>query len=323
MESKRRRSDMPYAIEDKFVIAAASSALFDLSESDKVFRDKGEEEYRQYQREHENDVLGAGVAFPLIKRLLRINGEAPEDQPVEVVLLSRNDPDTGLRVFKSIEHYGLPISRAVFVAGGNPFRYMDAVNACLFLSGNPDDVNQAVATGLPAGCVYPTDFIDDDEDQELRMAFDFDGIIADDSAEVIFQQGALDLFHQHERLKAGEPLPPGPLLRFFIEIAKLQRREIEKNEANPNYKPKIRVAIATARSAPAHERVISTLRKLDIRVDEAFFLGGIEKGRVLKIFKPHIFFDDQAGHIEGVSRIAPSVHVPFGITNTKKSQGGS
>ncbi|SDH89720.1 5'-nucleotidase [Paenibacillus naphthalenovorans] len=155
---------MPYQIEDKFVTAVASSALFDLTESDSVFRTRGEDEYRQYQREHETDVINTGVAFPLIKRLLSMNGATAEDQPVEVVLLSRNDPDTGLRVFKSIEHYKLPISRAVFVAGRNPFQYMEAFNASLFLSGNPADVKEAVERGFPAGCIYPTDFIDDDED---------------------------------------------------------------------------------------------------------------------------------------------------------------
>ncbi len=303
---------MLYQIEDKFVIAVASSALFDLDEADKIFREKGEEEYRKYQREHESDILNKGVVFPLIKRLLNID---TKDQPVEVVLLSRNDPDTGLRVFKSIEHYGLPISRASFVAGNNPFHYMETFNASLFLSGNPEDVKEAVKHGFPAGCIYPSDYIDDDNDQELRIAFDFDGIIADDSAETVFQKGALELFHSHEKLKAGEPLPAGPLLRFFKEISKLQKREIEKNNINSTYKPKIRVAIATARNAPAHERVITTLRKLDIRVDEAFFLGGIDKARVLKVFKPHIFFDDQVGHIEGVAREFPSVHVPFGVTN--------
>lgn len=315
---------MPYNIEDKFVIAVASSALFDLSESDRVFQENGEDAYRKYQRENEHIVLNTGVAYPLIKRLLSINTEEPKDQPVEVVLLSRNDPDTGLRVFKSIEHYQLPISRAVFIAGSNPFEYMEAFNASIFLSGNPEDVKEAVEQGFPAGCIYPTDYIDDDEDQELRIAFDFDGIIADDSAESVFQQGGeLALFHDHERSKAGESLPPGPLWKFFKEISKLQKRILEKYPTNDKDKPRIRIAIATARNAPAHERVITTLRKLDIRVDEAFFLGGIDKGRVLRIFKPHIFFDDQVGHIEGVARIVPSVHVPFGITNVIRDRNAS
>jgi len=304
-----------YQIENKLVVAVASSALFDLTESHAVFRERGEDEYRRYQREHEKEVLRKGVAYPLIKRLLGLNGTDPDDRPVEVVLMSRNDPDTGLRMMNSIEHYGLPISRAVFVTGNDPFLYMNAFNASLFLSGNADDVRHAASLGLPAGCVFPTDFVDDDEDDELRIAFDFDGIIADDSAEAVYQQGAIELFHRHERLKAGEPLPEGPLLRFFLEISKLQRREIDKRNSVPDYKSKLRVAIATARNAPAHARVISTLRKLDIRVDEAFFLGGIDKDRVLRKFKPHIFFDDQVGHIERVARIAPCVHVPFGVTN--------
>ncbi|SEO60652.1 5'-nucleotidase [Paenibacillus sp. OV219] len=307
---------MPYPIENKFVIAVASSALFDLTESDLVFQKKGEDEYRSFQRANETNILRPGVAFPLIKRLLRVNGDS-RDQPVEVVLLSRNDPDTGLRVFKSIEHYKLPISRAVFVAGSNPFQYLEAFNASLFLSGNADDVKEAVQHGYPAGCIYPTDYIDDDEDEELRIAFDFDGIIADDSAESVFQRdGFLPAFHDHERRKAGEPLPGGPLIRFFTEIAKLQKRLSEESDSAK--KPGIRVAIATARNAPAHERVITTLRQHDIRIDEAFFLGGIDKSRVLNIFKPHIFFDDQVGHIEGIARSFPSVHVPFGITNAKQ-----
>src|SRR5690606_8089474 len=222
----------------------------------------GEEAYRKFQREHEDTILQKGVVFPLIKRLLGIN--TLDEQPVEVVLLSRNDPDTGLRVFKSIEYYGLPISRAVFVTGSNPFKYMEAFNASLFLSGNTDDVKEAVEYGYPAGCIFPTDYVDDDNDQELRLAFDFDGVIADDSAETIFQQegegGGLASFHNHEKQQAAVPLPAGPLLRFFKEISNLQRSEIMKHRADSAYRPKIRIAIATARSAPAHERVITTLR---------------------------------------------------------------
>lgn len=306
---------MPFPIDEKFVVAIASSALFNLEASDRVFQERGEEEYRNYQHAHEDDVLEPGVAFPLIKRLLMINGEEPDDQPVEVVLLSRNDPDTGLRVFKSIEHYGLAISRAAFVAGSNPFVYMDAFNASLFLSANPEDVREAVKQGLPAAQVFPSKFVDDESEPELRIAFDFDGIIADDSAEGIYQRMGIQQFQEYEKSKAGEALPPGPLFKFFGEISRLQRREWEKKQQIPGYVPRIRVAIATARNAPAHERVVTTLRSLGISVDEAFFLGGIDKSRVLKIFRPHIFFDDQAGHIEGVSSISPSAHVPFGVAN--------
>ncbi|QTH42052.1 5'-nucleotidase [Cohnella sp. LGH] len=308
---------MPFPIEEKFVVAVASSALFNLDESDKIFREKGEEEYRKYQHENENVILDPGVAFPLIKRLLMINGQDPNDQPVEVVLLSRNDPDTGLRVFKSIEHHGLSISRAAFTAGANPFVYMEAFNASLFLSANPNDVREAVRSGLPAAQIFPSQFVDDESELELRIAFDFDGIIADDSSEGIYQELGMQQFHENEKQKANEALPPGPLSKFFGEIARMQHREWEKKQKDSSHIPRIRIAIATARNAPAHERVVTTLRSLGIRVDEAFFLGGIDKGRVLRVFRPHIFFDDQVGHIEGVSSISPSAHVPFGITNMK------
>lgn len=308
---------MAYPIEEKFVVAVASSALFNLEESDRVFKEKGEAEYRVYQREHEEVTLEQGVAFPLIKRLLAMNGDTPEDQPVEVVLLSRNDPDTGLRVFKSMERHGLAISRAVFVAGSDPIRYMEAFNASLFLSANREDVQEAVARGLPAAQVFPTNFKDDEEEEELRIAFDFDGIIADDSAESVYQEAGMKGFHESEREKALERLPEGPVYRFYSGLARLQRREWDKKAADSRYKPRIKMAIVTARNAPAHERVVTTLRNDMFRIDEAFFLGGIDKARVLKIFRPHLFLDDQLGHIEGVSSVFPSAHVPFGITNRK------
>jgi 5'-nucleotidase len=306
---------MPYPIEDKLVIAIASSALFDLSESDTVYHERGLAAYREYQREHENDVLAPGVAFPLIRRLLALNGADENDKPVDVILLSRNDPDTGLRVFRSIQHHALDISRAAFVNGSDPFRYLSAFNAALFLSANPDDVRSAMSRGAPAGRVFPTQFIDDSSEAELRIAFDFDGVIADDSAEVVYKTGGLPEFHKAEREKATVPMTGGPLHRFFAEVAKLQQRELARKTANPSYVPRVRIAIVTARNAPAHERVITSLRQWGIQVDEVFFLGGIDKARILKEFKPHIFFDDQVGHIEGTAHIAPSVHVPFGSAN--------
>jgi 5'-nucleotidase len=305
---------MPYPIENKLVIAVASSALFDLSESDRVFREQGVEVYRRYQRDNENTVLGAGVAMPLIKRLLRLNDGVTESL-VEVILLSRNDPDTGLRVFNSIEHYNLDISRAVFVSGGNPFRYMNAFNASLFLSASADDVRRAVDRGLPAGRVFPTTYADKEDDLELRIAFDFDGIVVDDSAEVVFKRDSLDAFRASEQDHAAEPLAKGPLGKFFSEIARLQRAERDRKEKDPSYEPRLRTAIVTARNAPAHKRVVTTLREWGIEVDETFFLGGIDKSRILQEFKPHIFFDDQLLHIEGVAGATPSAHVPFGIAN--------
>lgn len=307
---------LAYPIEQKLVIAIASSALFDLAESHQVFRERGEEGYRRYQREHENDHLRPGVAFPLVKRLLGLNTPEPADQPVEVVLLSRNDPDTGLRVLKSIEHYGLPISRAAFVKGRSPFRYLEAFNASLFLSANEEDVRMAVARGAPAGQVLPTNFVDDHGEPELRIAFDFDGIIADDSAEAVFKSNGLAAFHAAETEAAAVPMPGGPLSKFFREVAKLQQRELARKVADEQYEPRIRLAIITARNAPAHERVVTTLREWGIEIDEVFFLGGVEKARILKEFKPHIFFEDQLSHLEIASKLFPCVHVPFGVANT-------
>jgi 5'-nucleotidase len=306
---------LPYPIDGKLVIALASSALFDLSESDRVYHERGVEEYRKFQRDHESVVLTPGVAYPLIRRLLALNGGAEDDKPIEVILLSRNDPDTGLRVFKSIEHHRLDITRAAFVSGSTPFRYLEAFNAALFLSANANDIREAVMRGAPAGQVMPTEFIDDAADATLRIAFDFDGILADDSAEAVFKSSGLAAFHSSEAQAAAVPMPAGPLSKFFREVAKLQQREREKREADPDYEPRLRLAIVTARNAPAHERVVTTLREWGIEVDEVFFLGGIDKSRILKEFRPHIFFDDQMAHIEGTSRLVPSVHVPFGIAN--------
>jgi 5'-nucleotidase len=306
---------MPYSLKDKLVVAIASSALFELGEADEVYRRKGLESYRAYQRERESETLKRGVAYPLIRRLLQLNPPAPVDPWVEVILLSRNDPDTGLRVFNSIEQYQLPISRAIFVNGEDPFRYMKAFNACLFLSANPKDVEGAVSKNLPAGQVLPTDFVDKEMEHELRIAFDFDGVLADDSAEKLFQQGSLQLFHKSETDHASEPLPAGPLHQFLKEIARLQEKEKQRAATDPLYKPRMRTAIVTARNAPAHKRVITSLRVWGIHIDEAFFLGGIEKSRVLSEFRPHIFFDDQLLHVRDAASMVPSVHVPFGIAN--------
>jgi 5'-nucleotidase len=313
---------MAYPIDQRLVIAIASSALFDLTECDRVFREQELEAYRAYQRAHENEVLPRGVAFPLIRRILALNDPEKGQYPVEVVLLSRNDPDTGLRVFKSIEHYKLDISRAAFVNGGDPFRYLGAFNTCLFLSANPADVSSALEKNVAAGTVLPTQFLDDGTDSELRIAFDFDGVLADDSAEAVFKQQQLPGFFRSERENAQTPLPVGPLHRFFVEIAKLQKLGREAASKGGVTAARIRMAIVTARNAPAHERVVTSLRNWGIQVDEVFFLGGIEKARVLESFRPHIFFDDQLVHVEGAAPAVPCAHVPFGIANRARVEPG-
>ena len=311
---------MPYPIDDKLVVAVASSALFDLAESDRVYRDEGLAAYRQHQRAREDTVLEPGVAFPFVRRLLSLNRPSEEYEPVEVVLLSQNDADTGLRVMNSIEHHGLPITRAAFVRGGDPFRYVKSFNACLFLSANEENVKDAVMKGLPAGRVLAATYIDDDRDTELRIAFDFDGVVIDDEAERVFQIEGLDAFQDSETAKALEPHNPGPLQTLFKEIGRIHQREVERETAEPGYRSAVRVAIVTSRNAPAHKRVVTTLRSWGIEIDETFFLGGMDKNRVLTEFKPHLFFDDQMAHAGHSANLVPSVHVPFGVINQKAQQ---
>jgi len=306
---------MPFPIENKLVIAVASSALFDLAEADGVFRKRGVDAYRDYQREHETDILEPGCAFPFIRRLLALNGTEESDQPVEVVLLSRNDPDTGLRVFNSIEHYRLGISRAVFTNGRSPYPYIPAFNAALFLSADPQDVQRAVNEGLPAGTVIRSAFLDDATDCELRIGFDFDGVLVDDEAQQVFDRQGVDQFLASEDRKALEVLNPGPLQRLFQQLAGVQQLEQKRRRRDPAYQPRLRTAIITARNAPSHKRFVTTLRAWGLQVDEVFFLGGMSKGRIIEIFRPHIFFDDQRATVESVSSQIPAVHVPFGVRN--------
>ena len=261
-----------------------------------------------------------GVAFPFIKRLLSLNRPMESDEPVEVILLSKNDPDTGLRVMNSIEHYKLPISRAAFLRGGDPFRYLQAFNAALFLSADEKNVTEAVMKGHPAGRVLDSDYTDDPEDRELRIAFDFDGVIVDDEAERIYQIDGLESFQAAEVQKALQPHNPGPLKGLLHEIGRIHQSEVARAEKDSTYKPIIRIAIITARNAPAHKRLVTTLRSWGIEIDETFFLGGMDKGRILKEFRPHIFFDDQMTHVGPVAGIVPSVHVPFGFANRPKDE---
>lgn len=308
---------MSFPIEDKLVIAVASSALFDLTESDAVFQ-RDQNEYRQYQRENQDRILDRGVAFPFIRRFLNLNRAMHGLNPVEVVLLSKNDTDTGLRVFKSIQHYGLDITRAAFTNGKSPFKYIPAFNVSLFLSADQSDVKAAINAGFAAGTVLKTVFNDDENDRELRIAFDFDGVIADDKAETIYQQtGNIDKFHDSESEKAGIPHDPGPLTGLFQKLAFLQKLELKYEAEHRDYKRMLRTAIVTARNAPSHERVVTTLRSWDVTVDETFFLGGIQKARILEIFHPHIYFDDQRLHLDASAGAVPSVHIPFGVTNLK------
>ncbi|MFE5536392.1 5'-nucleotidase [Streptomyces sp. NPDC056492] len=307
---------MKYDLSGRVVVGIASSALFDLTDCDAVFREQGEDAYRRYQEAHLDDVLDKGVAFPFVRRLLSLNDLAePLDPLVEVIVLSRNDPDTGLRVLRSISAHGLHISRAVFRQGRSPHRFVPALNMSLFLSANGSDVREAVADGLPAGHVLETERVDDETDRELRIAFDFDGVLAGDSSERIYRTAGIEGFRAHEVLNAATPHDPGPLKEFLAGINRIQRREEEERRKDPAYRPRLRVSLVTARDAPAHERAMHSLKQWGLRVNDAFFLGGIDKAAVMSALDPHIFFDDQVSHLTGTAPATPSVHVPFGVVN--------
>ena len=308
-------------LERALVVGVASSALFDLDASDAVFRRDGEQKYREYQRDHLGDALAPGVAFPFIRRLLALNDLSGDERLVEVVVLSRNDPETGLRVMRSVEHHGLDITRAIFMQGRSPYRFMEPLRMSLFLSANEADVREAIRMGFAAGRVGGRAAddgraVDDDGGTDLRIAFDFDGVLADDSSERIYQEGTLEAYQANESALADVPLPKGPLAAFLEKINHIQRIEDAKHNADPGgYERRVRVAVVTARSAPAHERAINSIHQWGLRVNDAFFLGGIDKGPVLGVLQPHIFFDDQRRHVDTASRSTPSVHIPFGELN--------
>jgi len=307
---------MAYDLSNQLVIGVASSALFDLTDSNEVFVSQGEDEYRRFQETNIGVALAPGVAFPFISRLLSLNDLSADGEPpfVEVIVLSKNDPDTGLRVMRSVEHYGLSITRAVFMQGRSPYKFIPAFNMSLFLSAHEGDVMEAVQLGYPAGQVLDTSSVGDDSG-DLRIAFDFDGVLADDGSERVMQESGLEAFHENEVSLVSEPHRNGLLLKLLAGINRIQRREEEKRRAEPGYRIRVHVALVTARNAPSHERAIRSLKAWGVTVNDAFFLGGVEKASVLEILKPHIFFEDQVSHLVSASKVVPSVHVPFGILN--------
>lgn len=305
---------MAYKIDEKFVICVTSSALFDMKESDRVFRENGVSEYKKYQEKNKNIVLNKGVAFPFIKRMLQLNEVFHEEKPIEVVLFSKNSPDAGNRAMRSIKQYGLDISRFVFTSGTPNFQYLPAYNSTLFLTSNEKDTKEALALGYAAGTVLNQNIIDDENDAQLRLAFDFDSVLASDESEKEYRKSGIERYMDREAELADVPLKNGPLEPLLKGISNFQRMEKIKASKDSTYKPMLQTAIVTARNAPAHERVLTTLKAWKIEVDQMFFLGGIEKSRILRIMKPHIFFDDQRIHLENLIDI-PAVHIPFGVAN--------
>lgn len=300
---------MPTTFDGKLVIAISSRALFDLDESHRVYLQQGLDAYQQYQIAHEDEPLAPGQAFPLVKKLLRLNDLLQGDPRVEVILLSRNSADTGLRIFNSIENAGLPIVRAAFCGGRSPYPYVSAFGAHLFLSTEGEDVRMALDANVAAAAILPLKAGATERD-ELRIAFDGDAVLFADDSERIYKEQGLASFARNEKATAHQPMRGGPFKPFLQALHSLQQ-EFTVEECP------IRTALVTARSAPAHERVVRTLRDWRIRIDESLFLGGLDKGGFLKAFGADIFFDDQMGHCVSASAHVPTGHVPHGVANEK------
>ena len=297
---------MAASLDGQLVVAISSRALFDFEEENRFFEQSDDRAYMKLQLERLEIPAKPGVAFSLVKKLLAFNhGEAPQ---VEVVILSRNDPVSGMRVFRSAQHYGLPIQRGSFTRGQPPWRYLKPLKANLFLSAHLSDVRAALDAGVPAAQVYPhSAHASEAHPHEVRIAFDGDAVLFSDEAEQVFASQGLSAFQAHERDKATLPLSAGPFKPLLAALHRLQRA------GTPSMR--VRTALVTARSAPAHERAIRTLMDWDIEVDEAMFLGGLDKGAFLREFEPDFFFDDQTGHIESAAQHVPAGHVVSGVKN--------
>jgi len=299
---------MAVTLDDKLVVAISSRALFDFEEENRLFEKGNDAAYVQLQRDRLDVPAQPGVAFSLVRKLLAFN--SPGHQRVEVVVLSRNDPVSGMRVFRSAKAHGLPsVQRGVFTQGRDPFRYLRPLGAHLFLSANGDDVREALHLGYPAARVL-TESVQASQanPMEVRIAFDGDAVLFSDEAEQVFQAQGLAAFQQHESDKAQQPLPDGPFKPLLAALHRLQ-------QAGTSEGMHIRTALVTARSAPAHERAIQTLMSWNIAVDEAMFLGGLDKGGFLREFEPDFFFDDQTGHVTSAAQHVPAGHVQSGVAN--------
>lgn len=294
---------MPADLNDRLVVAISSRALFDFEEENRVFEQADDAAYMQLQLDRLERPAQPGVAFQLVRKLLAFNTSDAQRDRVEVVLLSRNDPVSGLRVFNSARHHGTPIERGVFTRGRAPYQYLHALQANLFLSAEPDDVRAALHAGYPAAQVYPDSArASEAHPDEVRIAFDGDAVLFSDEAERVYQAEGLPAFQQHEADRAALPLPPGPFKPLLEALHRLQKASTDGSTPM-----RLRTALVTARSAPAHERAVRTLMHWNITVDEAMFLGGLDKGPFLREFQPDFFFDDQAGHVQSAAR-----HVPVG-----------
>ncbi|MCZ2845678.1 MAG: 5'-nucleotidase [Candidatus Bathyarchaeota archaeon] len=295
---------MAYDLSKYLVIGISSRALFDLFEENEIYEREGLEEYSRYQHEHEEKILKPGAGFALVKAILHLNELVPNKRKSEVIIMSRNGADTSLRIFNSIEHYEMDISRAALTGGTSLAPYLSAFDVDLFLSASEDDVQAAIDANIAAGLIYnfPNNY--EGNIDQIRIAFDGDAVLFSEESEKIYQEKGLKAFLEHEKKNARNPLPDGPFAKLLRTLSFLQfEAELDT--------PPIRIALVTARNTPAHERVIRTLRAWKVRVDESFFLGGVEKSKVLKAFGAHIFFDDQDAHCGPASEHVPVARVPY------------
>ncbi len=295
---------MPYDLTEPLVIGISSRALFNLEEENRIFEEQGLEAYTAYQKQHENDTLQEGPAFQLVKAFLRLN-KPGEKKMVEVIIMSKNSPETSLRIFKSIQDYGLDITRAALVGGAEMTPYLKAFKTDLFLSAHAPDVRQAVDHNIAAGRIIIGSSPVSGTIDQIRIAFDGDAVLFAAESERIYKQHGLEAFLAHESTHANNPLPRGPFANFLMTLSNLQG-QFKTREESP-----IRTALVTSRSAPAHERAIKTLRDWNVRVDEAFFLGGVSKKEILSAFGAHIFFDDQEIHTDSAAEVVAAALVPY------------
>ncbi len=298
---------MPYDLTAPLVIGISSRALFNLEDENAVFEELGLKAYAEYQRQHEKDVLLPGPAFNLVKAFLNLNALNPDHRTVEVIIMSRNSPETSLRIFHSIEHYGLDITRAALLSGADVAPYLKAFKTDLFLSAYAPDVKQAVDNGVAAGMILTGKKHANSREAigQIRIAFDGDAVLVSAESERVYKQRGIDAFNEHEQSNVDKPLQKGPFANFLMALSGLQNI-YQSQEQSP-----IRTALVTSRSIPAHERAIKTLREWGVRVDEAFFLGGVAKKDILASFGAHIFFDDQHVHADPASEVVPSAVVPY------------
>jgi 5'-nucleotidase len=295
---------MGYSLSDKLVVAVSSRALFDLEAENTIFEEMGLDGYYDYQLQNENTPLSKGTGYRLVENLLKINSYFPAtEKQVEVIILSKNNAATSLRITNAIKECNLDISRSGWTSGNDLSNYLKAFKVDLFLSANDADVINAIKSGVAAAKILPShESVHNSLGDQVRIAFDGDAVLFSEESELVYKEHGLEAFVEHEKSNMHNPMEQGPFAKFLFTISKIQDKF--KDKVSP-----IRTALVTARGAPTHERVIKTLNAWGVRIDEAFFLGGTDKYEVLEAFGADIFFDDQDVHLNLSSSVVPSAKV--------------